>query len=702
MRLGLSLSLTGLRQVLDAGSPAAPFFISGLLHDVNEGANAGFAIDVTNAISYAQTVATDPNDPLVVYVCWYNASAGQICVAKSTTGPTGDFATTVGTADTTPAITDSHRTISAFVDSTSRLNVSWRMHGEPMTYWRAPSPGDTLITDLTKIFPLVVANTAAEGAATYPQNAPFTNGDVLFTWRTGGSGNGLQYLYLVSGTTITSISAPWLEDDGDISFYLNTLCIEGADSAVPDRIWVSVQVRDTNVETTAHDLYCFYCDKANLVAGGWKAFDGSALTVPILVSGLAAALVDPIPIGTEHYYGFQGMAVGLDGKPSIVMWYGTTGVDWYMWGYRYTGSTWTKKKLYDIPADIVLLARPKCVWKGNRLVALFSEATTSGGSNLGKARFATAVGDTLADVAVGDIFVRNGINNVGNSSLNHDQLHWRDHMAESETGPLIYWQRTDPIVNPGSNGPLLLQTAFVSIQPVLRDPVEIFGANALDFYYRMHDSAVDDGSGKAVTLNDLSGNARHVTQSTPGSRGTITPGALNGRTSLILDGVDDFYNLTLSRPAPSGAAPYFVYWVGRQKLWTSGDRLFDFNGATLFQTGSSPGVRINHGTTIGASITNWTISGTPIFRRGKALFTGAAAGTADYVQIGGTGVTGFCGSTISNTNVTLGALAGGAGLWANWEPLEIFGYRAPSGGPTAKQLYDLDGYTSALYGAGPV
>lgn len=84
-------------------------------------------------------------------------------------------------------ITDGHDVISYGIDGDGFMHLSWGMHGDQFHYSRsmAPVTGDGPISlgpDVTM--------TGLENAVTYPQFLKLPNGDLLFIFREGASGNG--------------------------------------------------------------------------------------------------------------------------------------------------------------------------------------------------------------------------------------------------------------------------------------------------------------------------------------------------------------------------------------------------------------------------------------------------------------------------------------------------------------------------------
>lgn len=115
----------------------------------------------------------------------------------------------------------------------------------------------------------------------------------------------------------------------------------------------------------------------------------------------------------------------------------------------------------------------------------------------------------------------------------------------------------------------------------LRDPRRLPGMAA---WFDGMDAATltVDGSNRVSNWADKSGlGSRDLAQGTVGSQPTYS---LAGRT-LTFDGTDD----SLKTAAFTLNQPTTVYFVGSQVTWTSGDALFDGNGADVMEVFQSSG-----------------------------------------------------------------------------------------------------------------
>src|SRR5690606_18077944 len=80
---------------------------------------------------------------------------------------------------------DSHNYITLAVDRTAHLHVSGNMHVVPLVYFRSTRPGD--VTSLVRVPTMVAADT--EQRVTYPRFFTSPDGDLIFRYRDGSSGD---------------------------------------------------------------------------------------------------------------------------------------------------------------------------------------------------------------------------------------------------------------------------------------------------------------------------------------------------------------------------------------------------------------------------------------------------------------------------------------------------------------------------------
>jgi hypothetical protein len=208
----------------------------------------------------------------------------------------------------TTAPEDAHKTISLVVDGRGYLHLAWGHHNTPLNYSRSLKPGGLSMGE-----PSAMVG-EAERSVTYPQFFRQANGDLLFLYRDGGSGNGRLVLNhcdtergkwsrrqdnLIDGEQ--QRSAYWdmsIDDNGSLHLAWN---------------W-----RETPDVASNHDLLYARSDDGGRT---WKKANGSRYTLPITQdnAGVAAVipeqrnLMNPPFVNTDHH-----------GRPFIVSYWSPT------------------------------------------------------------------------------------------------------------------------------------------------------------------------------------------------------------------------------------------------------------------------------------------------------------------------------------------------------------------------------------------
>ncbi len=79
---------------------------------------------------------------------------------------------------------DAHRSISIMVDGNGYLHMSWDHHGNALNYCKTLSPESLKLGDKISM------TGKNESKVTYPEFHKLPNGDLIFFYRDGSSGNG--------------------------------------------------------------------------------------------------------------------------------------------------------------------------------------------------------------------------------------------------------------------------------------------------------------------------------------------------------------------------------------------------------------------------------------------------------------------------------------------------------------------------------
>ncbi|MET0533269.1 MAG: BNR repeat-containing protein [Steroidobacter sp.] len=200
------------------------------------------------------------------------------------------------------SVEDAHNSISIAVDGAGFVHVSWDHHTNPLNYARSVRPLDL------ELAPVARMTGIAERQVTYPEFHLLPNGDLLFLYRDGQSGNGRLVLnrYSVNGRVWRTVQPNLIDGKGARSPYWN-LAVDRAGGVHLAWTW-----RETPDVATNHDFaYAFSAD------GGvtWQTIDGGALKIPLTIAsdGYAAR------IPTRHnLMNPPWIAADARGRPYIV------------------------------------------------------------------------------------------------------------------------------------------------------------------------------------------------------------------------------------------------------------------------------------------------------------------------------------------------------------------------------------------------
>lgn len=181
---------------------------------------------------------------------------------------------------------DSHNRITMAFDRDFCVHVSGNMHNDSMTYFKTERPLE--ISTFNKVFPLV--SVEDEISCTYPSFVKTPDGQVIFSYRLGGSGNGITItsVYEENTKTFKRLSDKPLFDG------LNQMSAYASGPRLgPDGLYhLSWLWRDTPHCETNHDLS--YARSSDLVS--WEAMGGSKIQLPITPESKLFT-VDPVQPG---------------------------------------------------------------------------------------------------------------------------------------------------------------------------------------------------------------------------------------------------------------------------------------------------------------------------------------------------------------------------------------------------------------------
>jgi len=229
---------------------------------------------------------------------------------------------------------DSHNYITMVIDRAGQLHVSGNMHADPLVYFRTEKAGD--VTTLKKS----VMVGELENVVTYPQFLTNLKGDLIFTYRHGGSGNGINPYNIYDPKTQSwsrFLETTLFDGEGKINAYpLGP--VRGADGCF-HAVWVW---RDTPDCATNHDLS--YARSKDLIH--WESAFGDKVTLPIKI-GQTELCVDPIPSHGGIINGSAKLFFDSKNRPVINYHKSDANGNMQIYAARPENGTWKIRQLTD-------------------------------------------------------------------------------------------------------------------------------------------------------------------------------------------------------------------------------------------------------------------------------------------------------------------------------------------------------------------
>ena len=224
---------------------------------------------------------------------------------------------------------DSHNYITLAIDAKGIMHLAGNMHGVPLIYFRTERPGDI------STFKRQAMTGQEERRCTYPRFLRDSNGTLLFTYRSGGSGNGRRFYNRYDVKTRTwsrFLNTPLFEGEGQRNAY------PLGPSRGPDGLFHMIWVwRDTPDCATNHHLS--YARSRDLKQ--WETAGGIPVPLPLTL-GQPALCVDPIPSGGGIINGCARLVFDSGNRPVIS--YHKRDQNGHMQIYvaRYEGGRWKR------------------------------------------------------------------------------------------------------------------------------------------------------------------------------------------------------------------------------------------------------------------------------------------------------------------------------------------------------------------------
>lgn len=201
---------------------------------------------------------------------------------------------------------DSHNYITMALDRDEQLHISGNMHGAPLVYFRTEKP-----LDITTLQPIHGMTGEEETRTTYPQWLHDVNGNLLFMYRSGSSGDGKRFINIYDEHTKTwkrLLDAPLLDGTAHGMNAYPQEIQQGPDGWF-HLVWMW---RDTPDARTNHDIsYMKSKDLKN-----WVTAAGEPLTLPATPK-TEGVVVDPVPTMKGLVNMGFGLGFDLEKRPVV-------------------------------------------------------------------------------------------------------------------------------------------------------------------------------------------------------------------------------------------------------------------------------------------------------------------------------------------------------------------------------------------------
>lgn len=222
-------------------------------------------------------------------------------------------------------VKDAHNVISIMIDGDGFIHLSWDHHGNVLHYSKSMQP---LGLDFLPEMPMTGVK---EAKVTYPEFYRLANGDLLFFYRDGSSGNGNFIInkYSIATKTWHRLQDVLINGEGKRNAYWQA-CVD-----VKGTIHVSWVWRESADVSSNHDMCYAASDDGGIT---WRKSNGAVYALPITQA--TAEVVQAIPQKSE-LINQTSMTADEDGNPYIATYFKPQGsnVPQYQLIY-FNGKTW--------------------------------------------------------------------------------------------------------------------------------------------------------------------------------------------------------------------------------------------------------------------------------------------------------------------------------------------------------------------------
>jgi hypothetical protein len=234
----------------------------------------GWAANSVNTVIFRKNALVTFGD--TQYTAYYNAQQYVVLAKRKLGTANWEVKVTAFKGDAK----DAHKTICIMVDGEGYLHMAWGHHNQPLNYCHSVKPGSV---ELTSRLPMTGLK---ENKVTYPEFYKMPDGDVLFFYRDGASGNGNLILnrYHCKTKTWTQIQDNLIDGEGQRSAYWQ-MAIDAKGTLHLSWVW-----RESPDVASNHDM-AYACSKDGGVT--WQKSSGQKYQLPINAANAEYACIIP-------------------------------------------------------------------------------------------------------------------------------------------------------------------------------------------------------------------------------------------------------------------------------------------------------------------------------------------------------------------------------------------------------------------------
>lgn len=222
----------------------------------------GWAKTSINVVIFRKHALTTHGD--TQFVAFYDEARRMVLAKRALV----DTTWTIHATRYTGNVEDAHNSISIAVDGDGYLHVAWDHHNHPLRYARSVRPGGLVLSDKLPM------TGYREERVTYPEFYHLPDGNLLFLYRDGSSGDGDLMIkhYDLATRTWSLVQDALLSGEGERNAYWQ-FATDPQGAFHLSWVW-----RETSDVATNHDLgYAASTDGGRT----WQRSDGTPYTLPI-------------------------------------------------------------------------------------------------------------------------------------------------------------------------------------------------------------------------------------------------------------------------------------------------------------------------------------------------------------------------------------------------------------------------------------